>query len=213
MQSLQRWQCYIEEQPLRFIDRELIPNLQHILTAFAEFMHCESNELVLIPNTTTGIDVLLRTIPLTSHDTVVSFEFGYEPVKHLIRRTCDVTGADQVEVFVALPIKDPCILVDSLRSTLEDLRKHRKRVAFVLLEHITSSGGVVLPIKEVVQLCHDFETKVVVDGAHALGAMDINLHSLNCEFYVMNAHKWFCSAKGCALLYIRKDVIGTLPSP
>uniref|UniRef100_A0A0A9Y3L1 Putative cysteine desulfurase n=1 Tax=Lygus hesperus TaxID=30085 RepID=A0A0A9Y3L1_LYGHE len=187
MQSLQRWQCYIEEQPLRFIDRELIPNLQHILTAFAEFMH--------------------------SHDTVVSFEFGYEPVKHLIRRTCDVTGADQVEVFVALPIKDPCILVDSLRSTLEDLRKHRKRVAFVLLEHITSSGGVVLPIKEVVQLCHDFETKVVVDGAHALGAMDINLHSLNCEFYVMNAHKWFCSAKGCALLYIRKDVIGTLPSP
>lgn len=50
-----------------------------------------------------------------------------------------------------------------------------------------------------VEICHKYGAAVMLDGAHTLGAMELDLNNLNCEYYIMSAHKWFGSVKGCAL--------------
>lgn len=39
-----------------------------------------------------------------------------------------------------------------------------------------------------------------------MGSVQLNLQSLDIDYYVSNAHKWFCCPKGAAFLYVRKDL-------
>lgn len=43
---------------------------------------------------------------------------------------------------------------------------------------------------------------MLIDGAHALGMLPINLQQLQPDFYVSNCHKWLCGARGSAMMYV-----------
>ena len=53
----------------------------------------------------------------------------------------------------------------------------------------------------------------MIDGAHALGSLALDIPSLGADYYVANCHKWFCSAKGCAILYVRKELQASVRGP
>jgi selenocysteine lyase/cysteine desulfurase len=36
---------------------------------------------------------------------------------------------------------------------------------------------------------------VLIDGAHALGSLDINMAEIDADYYVSNAHKWLACPK------------------
>lgn len=43
---------------------------------------------------------------------------------------------------------------------------------------------------------------VLIDGAHALGMLPINLQQLQPDFYISNCHKWLCGARGSAMMFV-----------
>ena len=57
---------------------------------------------------------------------------------------------------------------------------------------------------------------VLVDGAHAIGAMPLSVPSLGAHFYCSNLHKWAATAKGCAFLWVapseQQDVLPLVTS-
>jgi len=62
-----------------------------------------------------------------------------------------------------------------------------------------------LPIKEIASLCKSAGIPILVDGAHAVGQIPLDIKSLGVDYYVSNAHKWLFSPKGSAFLWVAKD--------
>ena len=61
--------------------------------------------------------------------------------------------------------------------------------------HIPSNYPVIMPVEEIVKLCHRKGVAVLIDGAHALGSLPLNLAGLKADYYVANAHKWLACPK------------------
>jgi isopenicillin-N epimerase len=46
---------------------------------------------------------------------------------------------------------------------------------------------------------------VLVDGAHALGQLPLDMARCSVDYFVSNCHKWLCAPRGSAILWVRKD--------
>ena len=77
----------------------------------------------------------------------------------------------------------------------------------VVLSHILWNTGQVLPLAEIVQLCHAQPkiVRVLVDAAQSVGMMPLNLTELEADFYAFTGHKWWCGPAGLGGLYISPD--------
>ena len=63
-----------------------------------------------------------------------------------------------------------------------------------------------LPAREICDLCREKEILSFVDGAQALGNIQVDLGYIKPDFYVSSGHKWLLGPKGTGLLYI--DLLG-----
>lgn len=54
---------------------------------------------------------------------------------------------------------------------------------------------------------HSKNISVVIDGAHVVGNIKLNVSEYGADFYFSNFHKWFYSAKTASFLWINKKYI------
>jgi L-cysteine/cystine lyase len=54
---------------------------------------------------------------------------------------------------------------------------------------------------------------VVLDGAQGLGAVDLDMARLGCDFYAASGQKWMCGPDGSGALYVRPELISELRVP
>lgn len=63
------------------------------------------------------------------------------------------------------------------------------RVRLAVIDHIISLAPVHLPVAPLCALCRRYGAASLVDGAHAVGAVPLDLPSLRADFYTSNLHK------------------------
>ncbi|GCC28189.1 hypothetical protein chiPu_0006617 [Chiloscyllium punctatum] len=196
----QKWQVYIEQQPLRFYDRELFPHLVFVTKRLAEFVDCSPTDLVLIPNVTMAMNCVIKSQVLKQGDTVFMLNVTYGAVKKLLKQVCDERGVALQEESLEFPLFGPNQIITKLKESLQPGTK------LAVFDHIPSNASFINPLPEIIDICHQRGTKVLIDGAHTLGIMDLKLSSLGADYYTSNCHKWLCSPKGCAFLYVKPEL-------
>lgn len=62
------------------------------------------------------------------------------------------------------------------------------------------------PIRELSAIAKSHGSRVLLDGAHAPGVIEIFVEEIGCDYYTGNCHKWLFASKGCAFLWVKKDI-------
>ncbi|XP_022108998.1 probable L-cysteine desulfhydrase, chloroplastic isoform X2 [Acanthaster planci] len=195
----QKWQIHIERQPLRFFDRESLPQLVHVVRRLAKFVGCNPTKLVLVPNVTTAINCVVKSLNFKQGDVIYCLNVTYGAVKKLLSHVAETTGAVIQTERITFPLVSKEQIVETVKKSL----KAGTRLA--VFDHVPSNTAYIQPIKELIDICHGRGVPVLIDGAHTLGALPLALDALGADFYTSNAHKWFCNPKGCGFLHVGRE--------
>ena len=165
----------------------------------AAFVNADPGEVALTRNTTEGMNFIANGLDLKAGDEVLcSFHEhpgGLEPWKIKAQRQ----GIVVKEMPFPIPTHDPADIL----NLFEDAITPRTKV--ISISHITFPTGCMLPVRELAALARPLGILTVVDGAHAIGMMALDMHDLGVDFYASSPYKWLGAPVGTGFLYLRRE--------
>ncbi len=103
-----------------------------------------------------------------------------------------------------VPIDDSGeLLVDEFEAMLGP------RTKLVSITHVSNALGTIVPVDRIVELSHAHGVPVLLDGAQAVPHMQVDVRSLDCDFYVFSGHKLF-GPTGIGVLYGKAELLDSM---
>lgn len=180
--------------------------LDDVRAQAATFIGCTTDELVLTNCTTDGMNWVAQGLTLAAGDRVLTSDQEHPGGRvcwdYVVRRS----GIALDVVPIPPTQHDATQIVDAFAQRITS------RTRVLSFSHINSSTGLRMPVRELSALARSRGCIAVVDGAQAVGAIDVNVKALGCHVYATSGHKWLLAPKGTGLLYLSAD-IGTAVDP
>ncbi len=85
-----------------------------------------------------------------------------------------------------------------------------QKTKLVSLTHVSNVLGTIVPIKKVIDLAHERDIPVLIDGAQGIVHTRVDVQDLDAEFYAFTGHKLY-GPSGIGVLYGKKDLLNTMP--
>lgn len=200
VQAVQReFRDRLERNPVHFFMRELEGLFDHTRQILGTFLGAQPEDLAFVPNATAGVNTVLSALEFEAGDEIVINDHTYPACRNAVqywaaRRSLQVRTAK-------LPF--PVSAASELSAAI--LEQVGPRTKLVLVDHITSPSGLVMPLRELLSALAARGIDTLVDGAHGPGMLPLELSALGAAYYTGNLHKWCCAPRGAAFLWVRRD--------
>lgn len=195
MAVYQDWQRRLESQPVKFLGREIGDHLMAARQILGSYVNAAASDLVFVPNATTAVNIVARSLDLRPDDEVLTTNHEYGACDNVWKFLARKRGFTYIPQSLDLPLTTTDALVEELWQGVT------QRTKVIYMSHITSPTAVRLPVEAICARAREAGILTIIDGAHALGQISLDMQTIGADFYTSNAHKWLCSPKGAAFLY------------
>ena len=195
----------MERRPSRFMLRELTlempapwrseSRIREASGAVARFFGARPEDVVFVPNVTTGLNAVVRAVDLAPGDEVVVTDLAYGGTFRTATSVARDRGATVRTVELPHPLRDPSEVVEAVGRSLTP------RTQLLIVDHVTAQTALVFPVAAIATAAHAAGVPVLVDGAHAPGSVALDIPSLGVDWYAGNLHKWAHAPRSCGLLW------------
>ncbi|EFJ25765.1 hypothetical protein SELMODRAFT_232064 [Selaginella moellendorffii] len=222
LEAQQRWHRQWLEQPDEFYFGPLEKGLRASREAIASIIRApDVEEIVLVDNVTTAAAMIAQDMAwgflekrFHPGDAILMLNCSYAAVKKCFEAYAVRAGARIIEVELALPILSARQIIDSFQRSLEQAAKSSTTIRLAVIDHITSMPSVVLPARDLVALCRDAGVEqIFVDGAHAIGNIELSMEEIDADYYSSNLHKWLFAPHSVAFLHAKAKHLERLHHP
>jgi isopenicillin-N epimerase len=194
-----RWQDLLEDEPVRFYEDLAMEFMEDARKALALMLKCDAEDLALLENATTGVNTILRSLEFNEGDEILVPDHAYQACRNAIDYVSKRWGAKVVTVNIPFPIESSDQAIDAIMSGVSE------RTVLAMIDTVTSPTGLRMPFEALVGLLEGRNVSVLLDAAHGIGMVPLNLDQLGASYTTSNCHKWLCAPKGSAFLHVRKD--------
>jgi len=199
-----------EACPDKFLRYQCIDLLEKARERVAQLVNAPVDECVIVTNASTGINTVLRNLIYKEKDVIIYFDTVYGAVEKTLLSVAETNpqltlrkvGHGQDYAY-KLPMSHPEIC-SAFSQTISRLLYEGYNVKAAVFDTIVSLPGVRLPFERLVRMCKEYGILSVIDGAHSIGMIPLNLSELDADFFTSNCHKWLYTPRGCALLHVPK---------
>jgi len=197
---------YMEEERMEDVNPEQYPlfgygNFDQYRDPLAAFIGCRRDEVAIVRNATEANAIMANGLDLKPGDEVLMSDQEHPSGEGPWGLRAKRYGIVIKRFKLPVPPKNP----DEVLQLVNDAITPRTRVIFV--SQITTTTGVVLPVKEICALARSKNIVSMVDGAQVVGMMPVDVHDIGCDMYGSSPHKWLMAPKGTGFLYVRDEFI------
>ena len=167
----------------------------------AQLVNCSEKELAITRNTTESLDMIIGGFPWEKGDEAIFAVQDYGAMQLHFEQMQKRYGMVCKKVSLPNHPKSDDEIVTLYESQMTPKTK------LLMVCHMVNVTGQILPIRKICDMAHAHGVEVMVDGAHCVGHIKVDLAALDCDYYGSSLHKWVSTPLGVGMLYVSEKHI------
>ena len=202
---------YSEQGPDSTESNEYLENLKmETRRRVADLINCDSDEIIFTSSTTEGINFITNGITWAVNDRILLRNSKSEHFSNYLPWIKAANDNDlQIERF---PFENENMVIEDLAILMESPPSPSPSTSIpriVSTSHVMYNNGSITPVEKMGSIIKKKNKKTLfsIDGAQSVGAIEVDVKKIKCDFLSFPAFKWVCGPLGIGVLYVNKKVM------
>ena len=188
----------LASDPADFLLRQVPALLWRARECLADFLGCAPHRLLFTSSVSAAVSLVASSLRIKPGEILLSDQ-EYRTMRWCWERVAERTGLSLRTFSIPFMPSDPEEIV---AAAVGSMGPHTRVIFF---SHISSATGLVLPASRICMEAQRRDIVSVVDGAHAVASIALELDAIPCDFYVGSCHKWLLAPSGASFLYLGRE--------
>jgi isopenicillin-N epimerase len=189
----------LSAQPADFMLRELPGLLWRARQHLSDFIGGQPHRLLFSSNVSSAVNLIASSISVSAPGEILLTDHEYVTTRWCWERAAERLGLAVRIAELPDDMSDSGHVVDCLT------RQFSEHTRIFFFSHVLAATGAILPAE---RLCFEARKRgivSVIDGAHAVVFLQLELDRISCDFYVGSGHKWLLAPTGVGFLYFGRE--------
>lgn len=170
----------------------------------AALIGADASEVAIAGNTSVGVNLAARALPIRSGDVIVTSEGEFPANVYPWMLLAESVGAE----LRLLPRRDDGPDEEALMDSLDD-----PRVRVLAVSWVAFGTGHRVDLARLGAACRERDIYFVVDAIQGVGVLPLDVHACSIDILASGSQKWLLSPWGTGFSYVRQELAERLTPP